>query len=215
MSSGMWNDEPLGREFWEHLTRVDLARAEKVRAEGCRECGGPLDRVRLSAQATWGAGRGGGALREAGELLLPPRRMPSSGDAAVGAISWAQGVRGRAGDRSERGGSRVGGAESASWPAEKSASSVPPTTNSGRTVSRYLPSHARARSPTGTTPSRSPLPRRTWTVPRSPSTSYTSRFTSSLRRMPVAKSTSRMARSRSPMGRARRAPASPSRPRRR
>lgn len=44
MSSGMWNDEPLGREFWEHLTRVDLARAEKVRAEGCGDCGGPLDR---------------------------------------------------------------------------------------------------------------------------------------------------------------------------
>ena len=44
MSSGMWNDEALGREFWEHLTRVDLARAEQVRAEGCRDCGGPLDR---------------------------------------------------------------------------------------------------------------------------------------------------------------------------
>ena len=44
MSRGMWNDEPLGREFWEHLTRVDLARAEQVRAEGCRDCGGPLDR---------------------------------------------------------------------------------------------------------------------------------------------------------------------------
>jgi hypothetical protein len=41
----MWNEGPLGQEFWEHLTRVDLARAEQVRAEGCGECGGPLDRA--------------------------------------------------------------------------------------------------------------------------------------------------------------------------
>jgi hypothetical protein len=45
MSSGMWNEWPLGREFWEHLTRVDLAGAEQVRAQGCGECGGPLDRA--------------------------------------------------------------------------------------------------------------------------------------------------------------------------
>ncbi len=40
----MWNEGLLGREFWEHLTRVDLANAEQVRAQGCGDCGGPLDR---------------------------------------------------------------------------------------------------------------------------------------------------------------------------
>jgi len=40
----MSNDGPLGRDFWEHLTRIDLARAEQVRAGGCGDCGGPLDR---------------------------------------------------------------------------------------------------------------------------------------------------------------------------
>ena len=44
MSCGMSNDGSLGRDFWEHLTRVDLERAEQVRAGGCRDCGGPLDR---------------------------------------------------------------------------------------------------------------------------------------------------------------------------
>jgi hypothetical protein len=40
----MSNDWPQSKEFWEQLTRVDLARAEQVRREGCRDCGGPLDR---------------------------------------------------------------------------------------------------------------------------------------------------------------------------
>jgi hypothetical protein len=44
MSRGMWNDAPPGLEFWEHLTRVDVAHAEQVRAQGCHDCGGPLDR---------------------------------------------------------------------------------------------------------------------------------------------------------------------------
>ncbi|MGH7436341.1 MAG: hypothetical protein ACRENE_11770 [Polyangiaceae bacterium] len=40
----MSNDWPQGREFWERLMAIDLVRAEQVRREGCRDCGGPLDR---------------------------------------------------------------------------------------------------------------------------------------------------------------------------
>jgi len=43
MSRAMSNDGTLA-DWWQHLTRVDLARAEQVRLEGCPHCGGPLDR---------------------------------------------------------------------------------------------------------------------------------------------------------------------------
>src|SRR5450432_4892490 len=75
---------------------------------------GSAGSLRLSAQAAGGAGGGGRWQREAGELLLPARWLPSSGDAAVGPVSWSQGVRGRAGGRGERGGPRGVGAESPS-----------------------------------------------------------------------------------------------------
>lgn len=45
MSWGMSQDESQGTEFWEHLTRVDLACAERVRQGGCASCGGALDRA--------------------------------------------------------------------------------------------------------------------------------------------------------------------------
>jgi hypothetical protein len=41
----MSNDWPLGTDFWQHLTKIDLAWAEQVRREGCGDCGGPLDRA--------------------------------------------------------------------------------------------------------------------------------------------------------------------------
>lgn len=44
MSCVMTGEWQLGREFWQHLTGIDLARAEEVRQAGCDDCGGPLDR---------------------------------------------------------------------------------------------------------------------------------------------------------------------------
>ena len=44
MSRAMSNDWQLDGNFWQHLLRVDLARAEQVRRGGCEDCGGPLDR---------------------------------------------------------------------------------------------------------------------------------------------------------------------------
>jgi hypothetical protein len=45
MSWGMSTDWPMGAQFWEQLTRIDLLWGERVRAGGCEDCGGPLDRA--------------------------------------------------------------------------------------------------------------------------------------------------------------------------
>lgn len=44
MSRVMSNHWLTGIEFWQALTRIDLARAEQVRQAGCQDCGGALDR---------------------------------------------------------------------------------------------------------------------------------------------------------------------------
>jgi hypothetical protein len=59
---------------------------------------------------------------------------------------------------------RADGVKGSPMRVTKRASTVPETTNSGLTVSRYLPTHASARWPMGMMRSRSPLPCRIRTV---------------------------------------------------
>ena len=56
MSWGMSKDWPMGAQFWEQLTRTDLLWGERVRAGGCEDCGGPLDRADYPRKPRGGLG---------------------------------------------------------------------------------------------------------------------------------------------------------------
>ena len=82
MSWGMSKDWPMGAQFWEQLTRTDRLWGERVRAGGCEDCGGPLDRADYPRKPRGGLGAEPGLPR--GEPSGPQSRREMDGSAPLG-----------------------------------------------------------------------------------------------------------------------------------